>query len=254
MKKQQKRSGKPQRRPKKDDGLVRLNKYLAQAGICSRREADTYIEAGVVKVNGQVVTTLGTKIKTTDKVTFGDKPVRQEQLEYYLLNKPKDYITTVKDTHNRKTVMDIMDGVSKVRLYPVGRLDRNTSGVLLLTNDGELTKKLTHPKHMVEKIYKAVLDKNLTKQDMLQLVRGVQLDDGVARADEASYVEGASKNTVGLKLHSGKNRVVRRMFEALGYKVIKLDRTVFAGLTKKNLPRGKWRKLTEREVGRLKSL
>lgn len=237
----------------KEEG-VRLNKFLAHAGVCSRREADTFITAGVVKINGKVVTQLGTKVMPSDKVEFEGRVLKREQLEYYVLNKPRDYISTVKDTHDRKTVMHLMEKASRVRLYPVGRLDRMTSGLLLFTNDGDLAKKLTHPKYEVEKIYKVTLDQQVKHADLKQLVSGVKLDDGPANADEASYVEGEKKNVVGLRLHSGRNRVVRRMFEALGYRVVKLDRTVFAGITKKNLGRGQFRALTSKEVHELKSI
>ncbi len=237
----------------KEEG-IRLNKFLAHAGVCSRREADTFITAGVVKINGKVVTQLGTKVMPSDKVEFEGRVLRREQLEYYVLNKPRDYISTVKDTHDRKTVMHLMEKASRVRLYPVGRLDRMTSGLLLFTNDGDLAKKLTHPKYEVEKIYKVTLDQPVKGADLKQLVQGIKLDDGPAVADEASYVEGERKNVIGLRLHSGRNRVVRRMFEALGYKVVKLDRTVFAGITKKNLSRGQYRALTSKEVHQLKSI
>lgn len=234
----------------KDEGQIRLNKYIAHAGICSRREADTLIESGAVEVNGKVVTELGTKVLPTDDVKVGNQGLSLEKKVYVLVNKPKDYITTVSDPRNRKTVLHLIQGACKERVYPVGRLDRNTTGVLLLTNDGDLTKRLTHPKHGVKKIYQVTTGQKVSKNDLIKLVEGVELEDGRVYADVASYVGDASdKREIGIELHSGKNRVIRRMFEKLGYKVIKLDRVAFAGLTKKNLPRGKWRLLTEKEVG-----
>ncbi len=236
-----------------NEGLVRLNKYLAQAGVGSRREADELITTGVVTVNGKVVTELGTKIKPTDVVHLGEQKLSIEQKRYVLLNKPKDTITTTDDPSERHTVMDLIARACSERLYPVGRLDRNTTGVLLLTNDGDLAKKLTHPSHGAEKIYHVTLDKSVAPVHLKELVEGVRLDDGPAQADEASYVAGAdSRREVGLKLHMGRNRVVRRMFEALGYEVVKLDRVMFAGLTKKALQRGHWRHLSEKEVTLLK--
>lgn len=243
-----------------DSGLTRLNKYIANAGICSRREADRMIENGLVSVNGKIVTQLGTKIGPTDVVKYGGETLRKERNVYILLNKPKDYITTVKDTHERKTVMELLKNACKERVYPVGRLDRNTTGVLLLTNDGELTKKLTHPKHGAKKIYHVETDKNVAHLDLKKLTEGISLpeEDGTAvtvKADEAHYAgEHLQKNQIGVALHSGKNRVVRKMFEALGYQVLKLDRVYFAGLTKKDLPRGRWRFLSEKEVGFLKMI
>ena len=231
-----------------DDGRIRLNRYLSNAGVASRREADKLIQAGVVTVNGQVVTELGTKVGPGDRVHFGGQRLTTETKRYVLVNKPKDFITTTDDPHDRRTVMALIDDACTERLYPVGRLDRNTTGVLLMTNDGDLAKKLTHPSHGAEKIYAATLDKAITRTDLEKLVAGIELEDGLAQADEASYVDGGSKKEVGLKLHMGRNRVVRRMFEAIGYEVVKLDRVVFAGLTKKDLPRGKWRHLTEKEV------
>ena len=231
---------------------IRLNKYLANAGVCSRREADTFIEAGVVTVNGVVVTELGTKVKRTDEVKFHDQPVKIEKKVYVLLNKPKDYVTTSDDPQNRKTVMDLVKGACDERIYPVGRLDRNTTGVLLLTNDGELASKLTHPKFLKKKIYHVHTDKNVTAADMRQIAEGITLDDGDIRADAVEYASETDKKQVGIEIHSGKNRIVRRIFESLGYKVTKLDRVQFAGLTKKNLRRGDWRYLTEEEVDRLR--
>ncbi|PCJ82095.1 MAG: pseudouridine synthase [Flavobacteriales bacterium] len=234
---------------------IRLNKFIANAGICSRREADKLIESGVFSVNGSVVTQLGTKIKPTDTVKYGGQTLRGEKPMYVLLNKPKDYITTMDDPQKRKTVLYLVHNACKERIYPVGRLDRNTTGLLLLTNDGEMTKKLTHPKHGARKIYHLFTDKKVTKAHLIKLSEGVDLEDGIAKADQITYVgDGADKKQIGLELHSGKNRVVRRMFEALGYKVLKLDRVSFAGLTKKNLQRGRWRFLTEKEVGLLKRI
>ena len=231
---------------------VRLNKFLANAGICSRREADEFIQAGVITVNGQVVTELGTKVLRTDEVRFHDQPVSIEKKVYVLLNKPKDYVTTSDDPQQRKTVMDLVKDACSERIYPVGRLDRNTTGVLLLTNDGDLASKLTHPKYLKKKIYHVYLDHNVTAHDLQQIVDGVTLEDGEIRADDVQYASPTDKKQVGIEIHSGKNRIVRRIFEALGYKVTKLDRVQFAGLTKKNLRRGDWRYLTEEEVDRLR--
>ncbi|MFV0546505.1 MAG: pseudouridine synthase [Bacteroides sp.] len=231
---------------------IRLNKYLANAGVCSRREADEFIIAGVVSVNGEVVTELGTKIKRTDIVKFHEETVSIERKVYVLLNKPKDCVTTSDDPQERRTVMDLVKGACNERIYPVGRLDRNTTGVLLLTNDGDLASKLTHPKFLKKKIYHVYLDKNLTKADMEQIAAGVQLEDGEIHADAISYIEEDKRDEVGIEIHSGKNRIVRRIFESLGYKVMKLDRVYFAGLTKKGLRRGDWRYLTEQEVNFLR--
>lgn len=240
---------------KADDGTIRLNKYIANAGICSRREADELIKAGAVSVNGKIITEMGYKVKPGDVVNYGGQTIRQERKVYILLNKPKDYITTVDDPQKRKTVLDLIKGACKERVYPVGRLDRNTTGLLLLTNDGDLAKKLTHPSSGVKKIYHVVTDKSVSKQDLIKLTEGLRLEDGFVKADNADYVETAnSKKEIGIELHSGKNRIVRRMMEHLGYKVVKLDRVVFAGLTKKDLPRGRWRFLTEKEIGMLKML
>ena len=234
------------------DEPIRLNKFLAKAGICSRREADEFITAGVVSVNGVVVTELGTKVKRTDEIKFHDQPVNIERKVYVLLNKPKDCVTTSDDPQERKTVMDFVKGACKERIYPVGRLDRNTTGVLLLTNDGDLASKLTHPKYLKKKIYHVYCDKNVTKADLDQIVSGITLDDGEIHADAVSYASETDKSQVGIEIHSGKNRIVRRIFEALGYRVIKLDRVYFAGLTKKGLRRGDWRYLTEQEVNMLR--
>ena len=231
---------------------IRLNKFLANAGVCSRREADEFITAGVVSVNGVVVTELGTKIKRGDEVKFHDQAVSIERKIYVLLNKPKDTVTTSDDPQARRTVMDLVKGACDERIYPVGRLDRNTTGVLLLTNDGDLASKLTHPKYLKKKIYHVHLDKNLTKADMEQIAAGIQLDDGEIHADAISYTDDFKKDEVGIEIHSGKNRIVRRIFESLGYKVVKLDRVFFAGLTKKGLRRGEWRYLTEQEVNFLR--
>ena len=231
---------------------IRLNKFLANAGVCSRREADEFIQAGVVKVNGEVVTELGTKVLRTDAVLFHDAPVTPEKKVYVLLNKPKDYVTTSDDPQQRKTVMDLVKGACQERIYPVGRLDRNTTGVLLLTNDGDLASKLTHPKFLKKKIYHVHLDKNVTAHDMEQIATGIMLEDGEIKADAIEYADEKDKKSVGIEIHSGKNRIVRRIFESLGYKVTKLDRVQFAGLTKKNVRRGDWRYLTEEEVDRLR--
>ena len=231
---------------------IRLNKFLANAGKCSRREADAFIQAGVVTVNGQVVTELGTKILRTDEVKFHDEPVKLEKKVYVLLNKPKDYVTTSDDPQQRKTVMDLVKDACPERIYPVGRLDRNTTGVLLLTNDGDLASKLTHPKFLKNKVYHVFLDKNVTAHDMAQIAEGITLDDGEIHADAIEYASDTDKSQVGIEIHSGKNRIVRRIFESLGYRVVKLDRVQFAGLTKKNVRRGDWRYLTEKEVDMLR--
>ena len=235
-----------------EQGLVRLNKYIANSGICSRREADKYIKAGLVKVNGNVVTELGIKVTMDDDVRYNDERIRNEKKVYILLNKPKDYITSLSDEQNRKTVIDLIGNACKERIYPVGRLDRNTTGLLLLTNDGELTKKLTHPKYEKKKIYMAVLNKNLKSSDMKQIHDGIELEDGFIKPDAISYANSENKKEIGVEIHSGRNRIVRRIFEYFDYKVEKLDRVYFAGLTKKQLPRGKWRFLTEKEINMLK--
>lgn len=231
---------------------IRLNKYLANAGVCSRREADDFIQAGLVSVNGQVVTELGTKVLRSDNVVFHDQPVTIEKKVYVLLNKPKDYVTTSDDPQQRKTVMDLVKDACPERIYPVGRLDRNTTGVLLLTNDGELASKLTHPRFLKKKIYHVHLDKNVTAHDLQQIAEGIELEDGPIHADAIEYASPTDKKQVGIEIHSGKNRIVRRIFEHLGYKVTKLDRVLFAGLTKKNVRRGDWRFLTEKEVDMLR--
>ncbi len=235
-----------------NDGPIRLNKFIASAGVCSRREADEFIKAGVVSINGKIVTEMGTKVSRTDKVQFNNDTLSQEKLVYVLLNKPKDHVTTLDDPHAKKTIMNIVGKCCEERIYPVGRLDKNTTGVLLLTNDGDLTTKLTHPKYNKKKIYEATLDKNFTKNDMLKIVEGFDLEDGFIKSDEISYVDNNDKKVIGIEIHSGKNRIVRRIFEHLGYNVVKLDRVYFGGLTKKGLNRGKWRFLTDKEVSILK--
>lgn len=232
--------------------FIRLNKFIANAGICSRREADKYIKAGLVTINGKIITELGTKITKHDVVKFNNKTIHQEKNIYILLNKPKDFITTMNDPHASKTVLDLVKNACKERIYPVGRLDRNSTGVLLLTNDGDLTKRLTHPKFNKKKIYQVNLDKPLTKNDLLSIVDGLELDDGYVKADAVSYINEEDRRQIGIEIHSGKNRVIRRIFERLDYKVYKLDRVYFAGLTKKGLKRGKWRFLSDREISMLK--
>ncbi|MDR1951351.1 MAG: rRNA pseudouridine synthase [Bacteroidales bacterium] len=230
---------------------IRINKYIANAGICSRREADTLIESGAVRINGVICTQLGTRIMPNDKVEFGGETLVSEKKVYLLMNKPKGYITTTDDPQERKTVMHLIEGACKERIYPVGRLDRQTTGVLLFTNDGEMAKKLTHPSHGARKIYHVTLDKNITKNDLQTIAKGVELEDGFVPVDEINLIVG-TKNEVGIQLHSGMNRVVRRMFEKFDYKVVKLDRVLFAELTKKDLPRGHYRILSEKEVAFLK--
>jgi len=232
--------------------LIRLNRFISNAGVCSRREADKFIAAGVVKVNGQIVTELGTKVSPTDEVRFDDQLITPERKVYVLLNKPKDVVTTTDDPHAEHTVMELVKGACEERIYPVGRLDRNTTGLLLFTNDGELSKKLTHPSHKVSKVYQVTLDKSVSVADIKTIADGIELDDGFIAADGITFVEGQDKDTVGIEIHSGRHRIVRRIFEALGYRVRALDRVSFAGLTKKNLPRGKWRLLSPREVSYLK--
>lgn len=231
---------------------IRLNKYMANAGICSRREADEYITSGKVKVNGEVVTELGTKISRNDVVEFDEKVVTPERKCYVLLNKPKDCVTTSDDPNGRTTVLDLVKNACQERIYPVGRLDRNTTGVLLLTNDGDLASKLTHPKFVKKKIYHVWTDKDITEEDMQRIADGIELEDGEIHADAISYVSDTDRNQAGIEIHSGRNRIVRRIFESLGYRVTKLDRVYFAGLTKKNLPRGRWRYLTQEEVNFLR--
>ena len=242
----------PKYDPARQTGAIRLNRFLAQSGICSRREADDFITAGVVSVNGKIVTELGTKVLPTDEVRFNDSRVQGEKKVYLVLNKPKGYVTSLDDPHADKTVMDLVKGACEERIYPVGRLDKNSVGLLLFTNDGDLTKQLTHPSYRKKKIYQVSLDKPLTRADMDRIAEGVTLEDGEIYADEISYVKD-NKQEVGIEIHSGRNRIVRRIFESLGYTVTKLDRVYYAGLTKKNLKRGAWRFLTREEVERLKS-
>jgi 23S rRNA pseudouridine2605 synthase len=235
--------------------LIRLNRYIANAGICSRREADKLIQAGAVQVNGKVVTELGTKVRLTDKISYGEQALSREKLRYVLLNKPKGFITTTDDPENRKTVMNLIARACKERIYPVGRLDRNTTGLLLFTNDGEIAKRLSHPRYGIKKIYHVGLDKNVSVADMKSILAGMELEDGMVKADAIEFVgDGKDKKEIGLELHTGQNRVVRRIFEKLGYKVVKLDRVYYAGLTKKNLPRGEWRFLEEKELNMLKMI
>ena len=242
----------PKFNPEKITGAIRLNRFIAQSGICSRREADDFIRAGVVTVNGQVVTELGTKVQPTDEVRFNDQRLQGEKKVYLVLNKPKGYVTSLDDPHAGKTVMELVKGACEERIYPVGRLDKNSLGLLLFTNDGDLTKQLTHPSYKKKKIYQVTLDKPLTRADMDRIAEGITLEDGEIHADEISYVK-ENRQEVGIEIHSGRNRIVRRIFEFLGYTVTKLDRVYYAGLTKKNLKRGAWRFLTREEVERLKS-
>jgi len=238
-----------------DDGLIRLNRYIANAGICSRRKADELIEAGVITVNGQVVTELGTKVDVIkDEIRYNGEKLKREKMVYVLLNKPKDYITTTDDPQERRTVMQLVAKATRERIYPVGRLDRNTTGLLLLTNDGNLAEKLSHPRNSIAKIYQVELNKNLQQGDFNKIAFGLELEDGFIKPDDISYIQGASKREVGIQIHSGKNRIVRRIFEALGYEVVKLDRVVYANLTKKDLPRGRWRYLEEKEIIQIKHL
>ncbi|MFZ5939375.1 MAG: pseudouridine synthase [Bacteroidota bacterium] len=231
---------------------VRLNKLIANTGICSRREADELIAAGLISVNGKVITEMGFKVNPSDEVRYNGERLQSEKKVYLLLNKPKDFVTSVDDPHASRTVMDLVKNACKERIYPVGRLDRNTTGVLLFTNDGELTKQLTHPSYNKKKIYHVLLDKPITKNEMVKITDGIMLEDGLIQADAVAYASKENKREVGIELHSGKNRVVRRIFETLGFKVQKLDRVYFAGLTKKDLPRGRWRFLTEQEIKMLK--
>ena len=233
---------------------IRLNKYIANSGICSRREADELITQGLVEVNGKVVTEMGYQVQKTDRVVFDGQSITPEKPVYVLLNKPKGYISTTKDEKARKTVMDLVANASPYRLFPVGRLDRQTTGLILLTNDGHLTKKLTHPSFGVKKIYHVTLDRKLSVEDLRTIADGVHLEEGVAEVDSISYIEGKPKNEVGIEIHIGWNRVVRRIFKKMGYEVEALDRVIFAGLTKKNIKRGHWRILTEMEVNNLKML
>lgn len=246
---------KPPQQPNKSDAdVIRLNKFISNSGICSRREADTYIEHGSVTVNGKLVTEMGYKVKPGDQVRFDGTLISPEEKRYILLNKPKNYITTMDDERGRKTVMELVAHATKERIYPVGRLDRMTTGLLLFTNDGELAKKLTHPKHNVRKLYHASLDRKLDLKDLEKLRGDVIIEGRKVFIDAVSYVEGQSKSEVGIEIHSGRNRIVRKIFEHVGYKVVKLDRVIFAGLTKKNLPRGRFRELTKQEVINLQIL
>jgi 23S rRNA pseudouridine2605 synthase len=239
----------------KDDGLIRLNRFIANAGICSRRKADELIAAGVVSVNGEPVTELGCKVDPAkDQIRYNGESLKREKMVYVLLNKPKDYITTTDDPQERKTVMGLVEKASKERIYPVGRLDRNTTGLLLMTNDGDLADKLSHPKNNITKLYNVELNKSLSQGDLNKISFGIELEDGLIKPDQVSYVAGGSKKEVGIQIHSGKNRVVRRIFESLGYEVVKLDRVVYSNLTKKDLPRGRWRYLEEKEIIQLKHL
>jgi 23S rRNA pseudouridine2605 synthase len=234
-------------------GPVRLNKYISNSGICSRRDADMLIQTGAIQVNGQIVTELGTKVMPTDEVRYGDRILQREKPVYLLLNKPKDYITTMEDERDRKHVLQLVKDACKERIYPVGRLDKNTTGLLLFTNDGEMTKKLTHPKHGIRKVYYVELSKNLVAADFEKIANGIELSDGEIKVDEIAYA-GETKREIGITLHSGRNRIVRRIFEQLGYEIIKLDRVVFAGLTKKDLPKGRYRFLTQAEINILKMI
>lgn len=246
---------KPLTTPKKVDvGGIRLNKFISNSGICSRREADTYIEHGSVTVNGNLVTEMGYKVQTNDDVRFDGSSITPEKKKYILLNKPKNYITTMDDERGRKTVMELVSNAANERIYPVGRLDRMTTGLLLFTNDGEIAKKLTHPKHDVKKLYHASLDKKLDLKDLQKLRGDVVIEGKKVFIDAISYVEGQTKTEIGIEIHSGRNRIVRKIFEHVGYKVVKLDRVLFAGLTKKNLPRGRWRDLTNQELANLQMI
>lgn len=246
---------KPLKTPKKVDvGGIRLNKFISNSGICSRREADTYIEHGSVTVNGNLVTEMGFKVQPNDEVRFDGTSISPEKKKYVLLNKPKNYITTMDDDRGRKTVMELVSNAANERIYPVGRLDRMTTGLLLFTNDGELAKKLTHPKHDVKKLYHASLDRKLDLKDLQKLRGNVIIEGKKVFIDAISYVEGQTKTEVGIEIHSGRNRIVRKIFEHVGYKVVKLDRVLFAGLTKKNLPRGRWRELTKQELSNLQMI
>jgi len=239
----------------KDTGLIRLNRYISNAGICSRRKADELIAAGVVSVNGVVVSELGHKVDPQkDEIRYNGETLRREKMVYVLLNKPKDYITTTEDPHERRTVMHLVEKASRERIYPIGRLDRNTTGLLLMTNDGDLADKLSHPRNNIVKLYQVELSKSLTQGDLNKIAFGLELEDGLIKPDSISYVAGGTKREVGIQIHSGKNRIVRRIFEHLGYEVVKLDRVVYANLTKKDLPRGRWRYLDESEIIQLKHL
>lgn len=237
---------------KTEDESVRLNKYIAASGICSRREADQLIQTGLVSVNGKIITEMGVKVNPQDVVRYNNEKIKSERLVYILINKPKDFITTVKDPYAKRTVLDLTRNACRERIYPVGRLDKNTTGVLLLTNDGKLTKALTHPSYNKAKIYQVTLDKSLSKDHFRQILDGIELEDGKIQADALSYTDVTDKKRIGIEIHSGRNRIVRRIFEHFGYRIRKLDRVYFAGLTKKGLTRGKWRFLTEQEITMLK--
>jgi 23S rRNA pseudouridine2605 synthase len=252
MRKQKRRGRHKDKKEHKQSEAIRLNKYIADSGLCSRREADQLIASGQITVNGEKVTEMGTRISSDATVKYKDKVLKNEKPVYILLNKPKDVVTTVKDEHAKRSVIDLVKNACNERVYPVGRLDRNTTGVLLLTNDGELTRRLTHPSYEKKKVYHVVLDKAVTKSHLEQMVEGIDLDDERVYADAASYVDPSDKTQVGVEIHTGQNRVIRRMFESLGYRIKKLDRVYFAGLTKKNVPRGKWRFLTPKEINMLK--
>ena len=232
---------------------TRLNKYIAQSGVCSRREADELIKSGRIKVNSKVITEMGYQVMPEDKVHHGQKLLSKERLVYVLLNKPKDFITTTDDPQERKTVMQLVSNACSERIYPVGRLDRNTTGVLLLTNDGELSKKLTHPSHQIGKIYQIELNKPIEEEHFSQIKEGIELEDGLIKVDDIAILDD-SNLALGVEIHSGKNRIVKRIFESFGYEVSKLDRVMFAGLTKKDLSRSKWRFLKQREIVKLKYL
>jgi 23S rRNA pseudouridine2605 synthase len=251
FKKKSKKTEKGTKEDKSESNEIRLNRYIAKAGIASRREADELIAQGLVKVNGQVVTELGTKVQRTDTVVYEGKKLNPERLVYVLLNKPKDFITTTDDPEDRRTVMELVANACEERIYPVGRLDRNTTGLLLLTNDGELAKKLSHPSHQVKKVYHVLLDRPITPEDYEAIEQGLELEDGLAKVDDLAVLS-PDRTAVGMEIHIGRNRIVRRMFEHLGYNVERLDRVTFAGLSKKDLDRGRWRYLTEKEVIRLK--
>jgi 23S rRNA pseudouridine2605 synthase len=246
------KSGSKDRKPEGESGKIRLNRFIANSGVCSRRDADEFIRNGLVKVNGQVVTDMGVKVSYKDDVRFREKKLSAEKKVYILMNKPKDYVTTLEDPHAEHTVIELLGKEVKERVYPVGRLDKATTGVLLLTNDGDLAGKLTHPKYKRKKVYHVFLDKPVSKNDLFKLTEGIEIDDVLVAADAVSFADEEDRSQIGIELHSGQNRVVRRMFESLGYDVKKLDRVYFAGLTKKNLRRGKWRFLSEKEVSMLK--
>lgn len=245
---------KPREMPKTghDSDLIRLNKYIASTGLCSRRDADELIRTGLITVNNKLVTDMGVKVRASDIVKYNGERIKEERKVYILLNKPKNYITTVEDPHAKNTVLDLLRGACKERIYPVGRLDRNTTGVLLLTNDGEITKRLTHPKFNKLKIYHVQLNKNLTARDIEKISSGIMLEDGFIKADDIQYVNPADRSQIGVEIHSGRHHIVKRIFEHMGYEVIKLDRVYFAGLTKKNLHRGEWRFLSQKEITMLK--